>query len=153
VFIADKVSFIAQLSLFLSLGGYLVFFITSLVMHQHTQPGSYLTESGLGNSGWNPGAAWLLAISNAMYAYGGTDGGRFPLGSENTFIFLRNDIDVTFTNSNPYLRRNAKARQESTSSNDGDHGHWSCYLIIFVHYLDGIYGRSRRSSHVDSTQS
>lgn len=71
-------------------------------MHQHTQPGSYLTESGLGNSGWNPGAAWLLAISNAMYAYGGTDGGEILLSSahietcsgEVLMMFLRSVIHI-----------------------------------------------------------
>lgn len=65
-----------QLSLYLSLSGYLIFFIVALVMHKSRMPTSFLTQSGLGNSGWNDGTAWLLSISNAMYAFGGIDGGR-----------------------------------------------------------------------------
>lgn len=48
-------------------------------MHQQMQPQSFLLESGHGNSGWSEGTAWLLSISNAMYAFGAVDGGQFVL--------------------------------------------------------------------------
>jgi choline transport protein len=73
----------AQASLYLSLSGYLIFFIVALVMHKSRMPASFLTQSGLGNSGWNDGTAWLLSISNSMYAFGGIDGGVFL-----SFLFL-----------------------------------------------------------------
>ncbi|KAK1145542.1 hypothetical protein N8T08_004100 [Aspergillus melleus] len=71
--IAGKISLVTQVAL-LSLAGYLIFFITSLALHQQTQPVSFVIASKQGNSGWNEGTAWMLAISNAMYAFGGTDG-------------------------------------------------------------------------------
>ncbi|KGO66091.1 Amino acid/polyamine transporter I [Penicillium expansum] len=74
VFFASKVAIMTQITLFLSLAGYLIFFIVSIAMHTEQQPGSFLVQSGLGNSGWNDGTAWMLSISNAMYAFGGTDG-------------------------------------------------------------------------------
>lgn len=51
-------------------------------MHKHVNNGSYLVKSGLGTSGWNSGTAWMLGISNCMYAFGGTDGGK-PLDPMN----------------------------------------------------------------------
>lgn len=45
-------------------------------MHKQVQPQTFILASGQGNSGWNEGMAWLLAISNSMYAFGGTDGGK-----------------------------------------------------------------------------
>lgn len=44
-------------------------------MHRNTQPGSFITRPGLGTSGWGDGTAWMLGITNAMYAFGATDGG------------------------------------------------------------------------------
>lgn len=79
MFLASKrISLVTQLGLYLSLSGYLAFFIVSLVMHKQVQPQTFILASGQGNSGWNEGMAWLLAISNSMYAFGGTDGGKFP---------------------------------------------------------------------------
>ncbi|KAI9037558.1 choline transporter [Aspergillus affinis] len=72
--VAGRISLVTQVSLYLSLAGYLTFFIVSFAMHQQTQHGSFVVASGQGNSGWNDGTAWMLAISNAMYAFGGTDG-------------------------------------------------------------------------------
>ncbi|KAJ5391469.1 hypothetical protein N7509_006959 [Penicillium cosmopolitanum] len=74
VFFSARMHAMAQLSLYLSLAGYLIFFIVALVMHKSRMPTSFLVESGLGNSGWSPGTAWLLSISNSMYAFGGIDG-------------------------------------------------------------------------------
>ncbi|CAI7587944.1 unnamed protein product [Penicillium bialowiezense] len=74
VFYSSKVFAVSQASLYLSLAGYLIVFIVALVMHQHQQPAEFLIRSGLGNSGWSDGTAWLLSISNAMYAYGGVAG-------------------------------------------------------------------------------
>lgn len=59
----------------MSLFGCVLFLVVVCAMQQSTQPGSFLTRSDLGTSGWNPGTAWLLGIANAMYAFGGTDGG------------------------------------------------------------------------------
>lgn len=57
-----------QVALYLSLSGYLVFFIVCLAMHGQTQPQYFILASDQGSSGWNEGTAWLLAISNSMYA-------------------------------------------------------------------------------------
>ena len=64
----------------MSLVGCVLFLVVTCAMHQSVQPISFLTRSDLGSSGWNPGTAWLLGISNAMYAFGGTDGGNGPHG-------------------------------------------------------------------------
>ncbi|GKZ30982.1 hypothetical protein AbraIFM66950_010807 [Aspergillus brasiliensis] len=74
VFAASKqISRVTQCSLFLSLAGYLVFFVVILSRHQQVQPGSFLLAPTQGNSGWGRGAAWLLAINSSMYAYAGPD--------------------------------------------------------------------------------
>ncbi|PYH75503.1 amino acid transporter [Aspergillus uvarum CBS 121591] len=69
-----KVSWVTQLTLSLTLAGYLVYLITALAMHDHVQGKSFAVASNQANSGWNSGAAWLLAISNAMYAFASADG-------------------------------------------------------------------------------
>ncbi|EXJ78191.1 hypothetical protein A1O3_09352 [Capronia epimyces CBS 606.96] len=69
-----KISWTVQFTLYLSLTGFLVFFIVVLAMHKQAQPGSYITQSGLGTSGWGSGTAWMLGVTNAMYAFGATDG-------------------------------------------------------------------------------
>ncbi|GAQ33308.1 choline transporter [Aspergillus tubingensis] len=75
VFLVPKrISWVMQIALYLTLSGYLIFFIVPLIMHGNVQPQSFILESGQGNSGWNGSTAWLLAISNSMYAFGGTDG-------------------------------------------------------------------------------
>ncbi|GLA15484.1 hypothetical protein AnigIFM62618_002025 [Aspergillus niger] len=74
VFAASKrISLVTQCSLYLTLGGYLVFFVVVLSKHQQVQPGSFLLASTQGNSGWGRGLAWILAINNSMYACAGTD--------------------------------------------------------------------------------
>ncbi|KAI1628725.1 amino acid/polyamine transporter I [Exophiala viscosa] len=60
-------------SLYLTIIGFAVWFIVLLAMKKESNPGSLMTESGLGSSGWSSGTAWMLGISNAMYCYGGTD--------------------------------------------------------------------------------
>lgn len=69
-------SWVTQLTLSLTLAGYLVYLITALAMHDHVQGKSFAVASNEANSGWNSGAAWLLAISNAMYAFASADGGK-----------------------------------------------------------------------------
>ncbi|KAI3010417.1 hypothetical protein CBS147346_1630 [Aspergillus niger] len=74
VFAAPKrISLVTQCALYLTLAGYLVFFVVMLSMHQQVQPGSFILSSAQGNSGWSRGTAWILAINNSMYAYGSTD--------------------------------------------------------------------------------
>lgn len=63
-----------QAALYISVGGFVVVFCMLLGLKKHTQPGSFITQSGLGTSGWSPGTAWIMGITNAMYAYAGTDG-------------------------------------------------------------------------------
>lgn len=76
LFIApSKITITMQVSLYGSILGFVICFITNLAMSHHKQPASWLTQGGLGTSGWSDGTAWLLGISNAMYAFGGTDGG------------------------------------------------------------------------------
>ncbi|KAJ5279721.1 hypothetical protein N7478_005093 [Penicillium angulare] len=93
VFFSTKMYALSQASLYLSLAGYLILFIIALVMHKSRMPTSFLTQPGLGNSGWNDGTAWLLSISNAMYAYGGIDGGMFPF--EETLLLLKDTTSNT----------------------------------------------------------
>lgn len=77
VFAAPKrISLVTQCALYLTLAGYLVFFVVMLSMHQQVQPGSFILSSAQGNSGWSRGTAWILAINNSMYAYGSTDAGK-----------------------------------------------------------------------------
>ncbi|KAB8262170.1 choline transporter [Aspergillus pseudonomiae] len=71
---SNRISLVTQVAFYLSLSGFVIFLVVSIVMHQHMQPQSFLLQSGQGNSGWNEGTAWLLSISNAMYAFGGVDG-------------------------------------------------------------------------------
>ncbi|PWY89689.1 choline transporter [Aspergillus sclerotioniger CBS 115572] len=72
--VSQKISLVTQFALYLSLAAYLVVFIVILTMHQEVQPGSFILASGQGNSGWSRGTSWLLAITNSLYAFGGTDG-------------------------------------------------------------------------------
>ena len=57
---------ITQATLFLSIAGFLVVFGMILGLKKHTQPGSFITQPGLGTSGWAPGAAWVMGVGNAM---------------------------------------------------------------------------------------
>lgn len=59
--------------MFLSLTACLVWFVIMLAMRQQTNSGEFVTASGQGRSGWTPGVAWVLGITNALFCYGGTD--------------------------------------------------------------------------------
>ncbi|KAK4898465.1 hypothetical protein LTR27_004062 [Elasticomyces elasticus] len=59
--------------MFLSLTAFLVWFVIMLAMRQTTNSGEFITQSDRGTSGWSPGVAFVLGITNAMYTYGGTD--------------------------------------------------------------------------------
>lgn len=73
-FAPKRITLTVQATLYLSLLGCVLWFIMVLAMKDHTQPGSFITKSGLGVSGWSDSTAWLLGITNAMYTFGGTDG-------------------------------------------------------------------------------
>ncbi|OKL56695.1 hypothetical protein UA08_08017 [Talaromyces atroroseus] len=64
---------IAQITMYLSVIGFFANFIVLVVMKKHTNPGSYIVQSGLGSSGWSAGTAWALGVTNSMYAYAATD--------------------------------------------------------------------------------
>lgn len=130
VFFSARMHAMAQLSLYLSLAGYLIFFIVALVMHKSRMPTSFLVESGLGNSGWSPGTAWLLSISNSMYAFGGIDGG---------WCSLRRPVaKLTPSQSHPYLRGDAPARKTHSSTHDLDYAYRSFYCILSFCRSHGI---------------
>ncbi|KIL86469.1 hypothetical protein FAVG1_10299 [Fusarium avenaceum] len=75
VFVASKrLAWLVQTALLLSVLGMSLWLFVPVGMHQHRNDASFLVQSGLGASGWNSGAAWILGISNGMYAFGGTDG-------------------------------------------------------------------------------
>ncbi|KPM37242.1 hypothetical protein AK830_g9303 [Neonectria ditissima] len=75
VFVAsNRLAVVVQISLFLSLVGMALTLFVTTGLHKHTNEGSYLVQSNLGTSGWNSGTAWLLGITNCMYAFGGADG-------------------------------------------------------------------------------
>ncbi|KAL8856519.1 MAG: hypothetical protein Q9178_006834 [Gyalolechia marmorata] len=63
-----------QATLFLSVSGFIVVFCMLLGLKKQTQPGSFITQSGLGRSGWSTGTAWVMGVGNALYAFAGTDG-------------------------------------------------------------------------------
>ncbi|KAL8916430.1 MAG: hypothetical protein Q9208_008516 [Pyrenodesmia sp. 3 TL-2023] len=63
-----------QMALYLSVTGFFVIFCMVLGLKKRTQPGSFITRSGEGTSGWSHSTAWVLGVGNALYAYGGTDG-------------------------------------------------------------------------------
>ncbi|KIX04733.1 uncharacterized protein Z518_05603 [Rhinocladiella mackenziei CBS 650.93] len=73
-FAPSKISVTVQATLFLSILGVLLAFIITLATRQQTQPASWIVQDRLGTSGWSDGTAWLLGVTNAMYAFGGTDG-------------------------------------------------------------------------------
>jgi len=37
-----------------------------LGLKKQTQPASFITQSGLGTSGWGGGTAWMMGIGNAL---------------------------------------------------------------------------------------
>lgn len=72
----SKIAWTTQATLYLSVTGCFVFLVVVGAMHGPTQPASFVTSSSFGSSGWSFGVAWVLGITNAMYAFGATDGGR-----------------------------------------------------------------------------
>jgi hypothetical protein len=61
-------------ALALTATGFLTWFIVILSMRHQSNNASYITQSGLGTSGWGQGTAWILGTINSMYAFTGTDG-------------------------------------------------------------------------------
>ncbi|KAM0803700.1 amino acid permease-domain-containing protein [Usnea florida] len=64
---------IVQISLAFSLTGLIITFCLVLALKKQTQPLSSITIPGPGRSGWGIGSAWLLGITNSMYAFSATD--------------------------------------------------------------------------------
>jgi choline transport protein len=59
--------------MYLSLGGFVAWFIVLLATKSQTNDTAFILASDQGTSGWNSGTAWLLGIANAMYNFGGSD--------------------------------------------------------------------------------
>ncbi|KAK7419472.1 hypothetical protein QQZ08_010842 [Neonectria magnoliae] len=94
VFVAsNRLAIVVQASLFLSLVGMALTLFVATGMHKNTNNGSYLVQS-LGTSGWNSGTAWLLGITNCMYAFGGTDG---------ALMFFMTDLEAVATSPLPSM--------------------------------------------------
>ncbi|KAL2273683.1 hypothetical protein FJTKL_04140 [Diaporthe vaccinii] len=70
----SKIAWTTQATLYLSVTGCFVFLVVVGAMHGPTHPASSITSPSFGSSGWSFGAAWVLGIINAMYAFGATDG-------------------------------------------------------------------------------
>jgi choline transport protein len=64
---------IGNIALYLSFAGCFTIFVVALVTKQHTNPSSFILSSEFNTSGWSKGVAWCIGITNAMYAYGGSD--------------------------------------------------------------------------------
>ena len=64
---------ILQISLAFSVTGLIIIFSLVLAMRKQSQPLSTITTPGPGKSGWGIGPAWLLGITNSMYAFSATD--------------------------------------------------------------------------------
>ena len=64
---------IVQISLAFSVTGLIIIFCLVLALKKQTQPLSSITTPGPGSSGWGIGPAWLLGITNSMYAFSATD--------------------------------------------------------------------------------
>ena len=64
---------ILQVSLAFSVTGFVVIFCLVLALKRQSQPLAYVTTPLRGNSGWHLGPAWLLGVTNSMYAFSGTD--------------------------------------------------------------------------------
>jgi choline transport protein len=77
VFVASKkISVICQITLLLSIVGVAMTLFVPTGMHEQVQPPSFLVSPSAGETGWGSGVSWMLGICNAMYAFGGTDGGE-----------------------------------------------------------------------------
>ena len=57
---------ITQATLFLSVSGFIVVFCLLLGLKKQTQPAAFITQPGLGTSGWSTGIAWMMGIGNAL---------------------------------------------------------------------------------------
>ena len=64
---------IMQISLAFSVTSLIIIFCLVLALRKQTQPLSSITTPGPGRSGWGVGSAWLLGITNSMYAFSATD--------------------------------------------------------------------------------
>ena len=64
---------ILQISLTFSVTGLIIIFCLVLAMRKQSQPFSSITDPGPGRSGWAIGPAWLLGVTNSMYAFSATD--------------------------------------------------------------------------------
>lgn len=95
-------------------------------MHRQTQAQSFILASGQGSSGWNKGVAWLLAISNSMYAFGGTDGGNYhrPISQ---MMFKADHL------SDSHLRGTTATWSARATGYDNDNDNWYHDLLIIVH--------------------
>ena len=62
-----------QISLAFSVMGLIIIFCLVLALRKQSQPLSTITKPAPGRSGWAIGPAWLLGITNSMYAFGATD--------------------------------------------------------------------------------
>ncbi|OJJ36547.1 hypothetical protein ASPWEDRAFT_152042 [Aspergillus wentii DTO 134E9] len=71
--VPKKVSLLVQCTFYISIIGFILFFVVSLGMHRGPQHAEYIVQSGQGSSGWGEGTAWMLGIANAMYPFGGPD--------------------------------------------------------------------------------
>ncbi|KAI4235165.1 MAG: hypothetical protein LQ349_003345 [Xanthoria aureola] len=97
-----------QLTLFLSVSGFIVVFCMVLGLKKETQPGSFITQSGLGTSGWSTGTAWVMGVGNALYAYGGTDGAihiaeEIPRPSKNIPLAMNLTMAIGFVTAFPMI--------------------------------------------------
>ena len=64
---------IVQISLAFSVTGLIIIFSLVLALRKQIQPLSFITNPGPARSGWGIGPAWLLGITNSMYAFSATD--------------------------------------------------------------------------------
>ena len=67
------ISRIMQISLAFSVTGLIVIFCLVLALRKQSQPLSSIILPGPGRSGWGIGPAWLLGVTNSMYAFSATD--------------------------------------------------------------------------------
>ena len=64
---------IVQISLAFSVAGLIIIFCLVIALRKQSQPLSSVTTPGPIRSGWGLGPAWLLGITNSMYAFSATD--------------------------------------------------------------------------------
>lgn len=64
---------IVEISLGFSVTGLIIIFSLVLALKEQSQPLSYIITPGPTGSGWGLGLAWLLGITNSMYAFSATD--------------------------------------------------------------------------------